>query len=501
MDRSFVIVHISDLHLDGAGRYRTTIEALHSTIEEKLHEFREVEDRILLITGDLVDNPTDQAFDEAARMLASFKQGSVFTDVQALAGNHDVKPLGLLRRRRKRNVYDVLGLPRKSKSLYYQRSGLDLVLLDSNAASFAKGRVDRAAYDSMVASAADLASSLKKQIASRPSKEYLEPQNSIVRVLALHHHPLPQATGEGKHVLGVPDEPLMYLVSPATFLEAALSLNVSLILHGHRHVQGLTRYSIPSEKATSSEIPNEFWTTVYVLSCPSSTGHGGDDPGFNIIHFVPRHAARRLQYEFVITRYVRRNNAGAFVPFDKNLLRGLIHLPTGADYYRDPAFQVLIELRALDEIDRKQFVTFARRLLTRRAFYNEIEQSWSHALYTYLVTYGVWEDLLTKLTNSKGLERDIETGRNIRMRLDQLVSETAATLGINGAELDDLRFKPLIDQHSFMDRLPRYPRDPEHAARMENRRLSIIAEINDEMSGLGVQLGLGKRVPPGEVPE
>ncbi len=35
-----------------------------------------------------------------------------------------------------------------------------------------------------------------------------------------------------------------------------------------------------------------FWRTIYVLSCPSSTGQGGDDAGFNIIHFGP-HVPRR----------------------------------------------------------------------------------------------------------------------------------------------------------------------------------------------------------------
>ncbi|MGY4498610.1 hypothetical protein ACVWYH_002541 [Bradyrhizobium sp. GM24.11] len=59
--------------------------------------------------------------------------------------------------------------------------------------------------------------------------DYSEPAENLVRVLALHHHPLPQATGEGKRFLGVPDEPLMYLAAPATFLEAATSLKVNLV--------------------------------------------------------------------------------------------------------------------------------------------------------------------------------------------------------------------------------------------------------------------------------
>jgi Icc protein len=65
-----------------------------------------------------------------------------------------------------------------------------------------------------------------------------------------------------------------------------MSVDASLILHGHRHVEGLTRYSIPSHLASDGEAVGDFWRDIYVLSCPSSTGHGGDDAGFNVIHFI-----------------------------------------------------------------------------------------------------------------------------------------------------------------------------------------------------------------------
>src|SRR3954462_8716887 len=91
MDRSFVIVQISDLHLDGSGRLLATIETLNAAIRERMADFADVPDRILLITGDIVDDPAPPALDEAIAVIASFRQTGLFTDIQAIAGNHDVK--------------------------------------------------------------------------------------------------------------------------------------------------------------------------------------------------------------------------------------------------------------------------------------------------------------------------------------------------------------------------------------------------------------------------
>lgn len=124
MDRSFVI---ADLHLDGSGRLLATIETLNAAIRERMADFADVPDRILLITGDLVDDPTPRALDEALAVIASFRQTGLFTDIQAIAGNHDAKRPS--QRAGRHDVYDYLHLPRTSKSVYYRQAGLDLVLL------------------------------------------------------------------------------------------------------------------------------------------------------------------------------------------------------------------------------------------------------------------------------------------------------------------------------------------------------------------------------------
>ena len=169
----------------------------------------------------------------------------------------------------------------------------------------------------------------------------------------------------------------MYLAAPATFLEAATSLNVDLVLHGHRHVEGLTRYSIPDPRATSSESDEAFWRTIYVLSCPSSTGQAGDDAGFNVIHFGASSQAGRTEYRFAIARYSRPRNDGIFGLLDSNLPDGVIRLPAGRDFSRDPAVQSAIEIASCAMLKRDQVVVHARRLLMRRAFYADGEVDWA----------------------------------------------------------------------------------------------------------------------------
>jgi hypothetical protein len=488
VDRSFVIVHISDLHLDGSSTYSGAINVLLSAIIEKMQDFSQSPDRILLLSGDIVDSPATKTFQEAKTVIERFLKTEVFTDIRAIAGNHDIKKAGLIVR--SEAAYTELDLPRHSKSKFYPDSGLDLVLLDSNGASFAaKGEVDQTTYDGVVSNASQLASSLKKSVTEVTSEEL-----AVVRILALHHHPLPQAAGEGKRVYGIPDEPLMYLVSPATFLAAAISVNANLILHGHRHVRGLTRYSIPRHLSGGDESRVEFWKDIYVLSCPSSTGHGGDDAGFNIIHFDSTFSNRRVQYNLEIKRFTRENQAGAFRLADTALPLGIIKLPVGRDIYRDPAFQVAVEIRGVTRLNRNDAIGYARRLLTRRALYQSTESSWAHGLYTFLVTYHVWEDLQNKFS-SVAYGRDIEAFQKVRMCLEELISISCSALGITEPELDNLRSRPLINHAHIIDDLPQQPAPDADVADAVKRRRAAIQSINSKMRDLGVDLGLGGQPP------
>ncbi|MGY3031497.1 Icc protein [Bradyrhizobium sp. USDA 4354] len=500
MDRSFVIAQISDLHLDGSGRLLPTIETLTAAIREKMTGVTDVPDRILLITGDLVDDPTPRALDEALAVIASFRQTGLFTDIQAVAGNRDVKRPS--QRAGRHDAYDYLHLPRTSKSVYYRQAGLDLVLLDSNRASLmtlANGKIDESAYKGMVAASARLSAELAGSIGSAGRADYAEPAENLVRVLALHHHPLPQATGEGKRFLGVPDEPLMYLAAPATFLEAATSLNVDLVLHGHRHVEGLTRYSIPDPRATSSESGEALWRTIYVLSCPSSTGQAGDDAGFNLIHFGPASRAGRTQHRFAITRYSRLRNDAAFRPLDSNLPDGVIRLPAGRDFSRDPAVQSAIEVASSGSLKRDQVAAITRRLFMRRSFYDEVEPNWADALYTYVVSSHAWAELEGKVARSAP-RSDIDALAAVRTLLGRLIEQSADVLGIGRARLDELYGRGLISSDDFLRQLPRLPCERVDLRRRARQRLQLLRDLDEQVKTLGLDLDLGGEVPPQQSP-
>ena len=495
MDRSFVIAQISDLHLDGSGRLLAAIETLTEALHERMAAFAEVPDRILLITGDLVNDPTPRALDEALAVISALRQTRLFTDIQAVAGNHDAKRPS--QRSGRHDAYDYLHLPRTSKNVYYRQAGLDLVLLDSNGASLttlASGVFEERAYHAMVAQSARLSAELAGTIGSAGRADYSEPAENLMRVLALHHHPLPQATGEGKRFLGVPDEPLMYLAAPATFLEAATSLNVIMVLHGHRHVEGLTRYSIPDPRAPRSN-GEDFWRTIYLLSCPSSTGQGGDDAGFNIIHFGVASEAGRPEHRFTIARYSRPRNEGGFRPLDSNLPEGLIRLPLGRDLSRDPAIQSAIEIASCASLKRDQVLALARRLLSRPAFYDDCGQDWADMLYTYLVTSHAWADLDGRFAKPAS-KPDVAALAEVRALLRQLIDQAADMLGIDRAALDELRADRLINRDDLSRRWPPLPREAVQALGRARQRLLLLRELNDRVKLLGLDLGLGGEMPP-----
>ncbi|HXH44554.1 MAG TPA: metallophosphoesterase [Bradyrhizobium sp.] len=500
MDRSFVIAQISDLHLDGSGRLLPAVETLRAAICEKMSGVEDVPDRILLITGDLVDDPTPRALDEALSVIASFRQTGLFTDIQAVAGNHDVKRPSQLAGRH--DVYDYLHLPRTAKSVYYRQAGLDLVLLDSNRASLMKlasGNLDESTYKAMVADSARLSAEFAGSLGSAARADHIEPAENPVRVLALHHHPLPQATGEGKRFLGVPDEPLMYLAAPATFLEAATSLNVDLVLHGHRHVEGLTRYSIPDPCATSSESGEAFWRTIYVLSCPSSTGQAGDDAGFNIIHFGPASRTGRREHRFAISRYSRRRNDAAFRLLDSNLADGIIKLPAGRDFSRDPAVQSVIEVVSSGALRRDQVAAIVRRLFMRRSFYDEGQPDWANSLYTYVVSSHAWAELEGKIARS-GPRSDAGALAAVGTQLGRLIEQSADVLGIGRAQLDELCGKGLIKHEDFLRQVPRLPCEDVDVQRQARQRLQLLQGLDLHVKALGLDLDLGGDVPSQPTP-
>jgi hypothetical protein len=91
----------------------------------------------------------------AAKVLSNAKRA--FSDIAIVAGNHDVHDHGLNLgwRRRRTQFYERFNVNQSAESRYYPESGLNLLLVDSNHAAFAKGFVQGAAYDALVREASE----------------------------------------------------------------------------------------------------------------------------------------------------------------------------------------------------------------------------------------------------------------------------------------------------------------------------------------------------------
>lgn len=486
MRRPFVIAHISDLHLDGKGGRFSATGPLLSALTSKIKDFGDVPTRILLVTGDLLETPDKQSMQEADQFLKAVTEKAIFTHVVIIAGNHDVKTTkGVFGW--KDDFYDRFKAPRTTDTI--RRAGLELILLDSNKGLLAKGKVTATSYDEMVANAVDISENLREEVRINPDIGPEESDGPTIRVLALHHHPLPLPEGEGQKVFGVvPDEPFMYMVSSATFLDAAMSLGVSLILHGHRHVTGLSRYSVPSRKFEGAS--GDFWQTVYVLSCPSSTG-ADCDAGFNIISLDGFDRFERTGYELSIYRYTRRHNAGAFEPLDRAASGGL-QFPIGGENYRDIALQIQDEVLRAKGLDRHQVAEYAKRSLARKAFLASEENAWPYAFYAYVVTYKLWGRPLQHLFNKQALEVDSKAVLAIVDQLTGLVGLAASVLGISGKEQDAFRSRAQLSQRDFIRELPNGPAVGVDMEAVQRTRREYLKAMDNAAAILcGSSLGLG----------
>ncbi len=262
--REFSIVHISDLHITSGNtdKFKLLIEAVKANIKHlNIPRHNPI---LLLVTGDTVDTPSVENVKQAQELISTdviLKQLELFEKPIVIAGNHDTKKHGILGRNK--NFIEAFDLGPIVKPYNINDLGLQIVGVDSTRGVFAQGSVSREDY---------------VQIFLNKYKS----EGSLM-LFALHHHPLPLAAGENHKVLGlINDEPLMYLKSPAGFLQVVTECGSRIVLHGHRHVPGLIRYSLP--KLTSAG--DKQWSSIYVISCPSSTGHDSNgNAGFNILSF------------------------------------------------------------------------------------------------------------------------------------------------------------------------------------------------------------------------
>jgi 3',5'-cyclic AMP phosphodiesterase CpdA len=473
--RRFTIVHLSDLHLTGSSGESTDVlfAGVKSAIKDSATPV------IFLFTGDLVEKPTRESIAAAKATVQKFEQ--MGDHVFIIPGNHDVKQnFGSFSRDEQFNdAFDT------GKDLLIRDIGLHLIGLDSTSASFARGAVKPAEYDKFVRQFYDS----EETAPDLPSQE----RAGLLRVVAVHHHPLPLADGEGQKVLGLlKDEGLMYLESPAQMLDACIDCRVSLILHGHRHVQGLVRYSVPSSKVLTSNTylgtqDDESWDTVYVLSCPSSTGRGCD-AAFNVLAFESSSDGAFVD----VGRYSRTRNQGAFSLIDDKRPSRNIRLLFSRQLVRDIAVDVEAALSGFPSVNAPETEMFpiAARLFRRRAFMTMPERHWGQLFYATMKTRLVWQnEVLGRLRTARQ-----KAGMDVARTLNELEEFVAyKVLKLTSSEPDELRASFIQDKSAFLQRLPISSVDDEQS--VEVSRSQLLAKLQKQLASCGVPTDSFGQVP------
>src|SRR6185437_2467683 len=195
----YTLFHISDLHIGAAEP--SALEMLAATVigvTQKLDHLA-----ILVVTGDLVDRPKRGFFLQAKAFLERLASAGGLRDQVVIRGNHDAKWFGGTFWRT--DAFTRMEMGRAEVKL----PGIQILGLDSNGGGpFARGRVPQKSYDLLA--------------------ERAKTSDDLLRIVAVHHHPLPLVRGDGYKELGVLDEPYMYLESPGTFLDACVHRSVAL---------------------------------------------------------------------------------------------------------------------------------------------------------------------------------------------------------------------------------------------------------------------------------
>jgi len=430
--RHFTVCHISDLHVRTGKESSLAMltEAIPAALTEAGRD-NAPEPRILLVTGDLVDRPSGRALTASMGFLQRIS--SAFRCFYIIPGNHDVKRL--IGNFWRTGAFAKMFEPKRS--MLIRPVGLHILGIDSTAARFARGGITPAQHNLIAKEVYRLENHL-------PESE----RHGLLRIAALHHHPLPLAGGEGAGILGVlKDESFMYLRSPARVLQAFLSCGVSVVLHGHRHVPGLVRYSVQSGLETQ-DWSEDQWASLYVLSCPSTTGEGGQSGGFNVLSF--KITANEAYLD--VRRYQRQRNEGRFELLDANRPTGLIRLPLGRELRRDSTVDVKAGLAELpkDDAPEGDLYQMVRDLFCRRAFYIADGRNWGKLLYIYVRTRYLWnEEVLPRL---RPVRR--ETGERVLAGLAELEGFVRGVLGCERQEQDRLAEKYLERESEFLRHLP-----------------------------------------------
>ncbi len=248
-----VIAHISDLHFSAQTKpndfewYALAIDL--KNLEESVD--------LLVVTGDLIDAGFGGLLEKDEASIA-FK--NVYTYLKELCtslgidpeerlvvvpGNHDYRLKGLLKRRvQSEKFFQVF--KDHFRPVFLPSLGVCVFAVDSNALetgiNLATGLVER----NDLLDFFDFVEHLRDNRADE--------LNSCIRIVLLHHHPMPIAATEYRGFLEQPG--FLLLKNAGQFMTSMVGSKIDLILHGHQHYPAFSKASFRTDNG------NEHLVTV-----------------------------------------------------------------------------------------------------------------------------------------------------------------------------------------------------------------------------------------------
>ena len=253
------LLHLSDLHF--GTRHATENQPL---LDAELREVVKSVDRVV-ITGDLMDSPSEEYFNRFAAFRNSISHLSNGVEPLSITGNHDQRMKGIFGK----NYEQVANL--KSTGVEVDESAeMSFILLNSS-------------VDGAIARGAVTTNQLKRVGAEYRTLTAARPEiKSYLPVVLVHHHPfsfdLPPETfvQRALKAVGLREESMLELVDAEDLHRWCLDWGFSTILHGHKHK---ARYVTKLIERDGRKM------ALTSIGCGSSLGAEGSPVSYNLIEW------------------------------------------------------------------------------------------------------------------------------------------------------------------------------------------------------------------------
>ena len=259
LPRNKRLLHLSDLHF--GTKHATENQPL---LDAELREVVKSVDRVV-ITGDLMDSPSDEYFNRFAAFRNSISHLSNGVEPLSITGNHDQRMKGIFGK----NYEQVANL--KSTGVEVDESAeMSFILLNSSV----EGAIARGAVTT---------NQLKRVGAEYRTLTAARPEiKSYLPVVLVHHHPfsfdLPPETfvQRALKAVGLREESMLELVDAEDLHRWCLDWGFSTILHGHKHK---ARYVTKLIERDGRKM------ALTSIGCGSSLGAEGSPVSYNLIEW------------------------------------------------------------------------------------------------------------------------------------------------------------------------------------------------------------------------